>query len=387
MTAQILIVAGYLLALLALGLSARRRAGSGHEGFFLANRAIGPILLFLTMTASNFSAFTVLGFSGAAYRIGYAYYPIMAFGTGFMALAFILIGVPIWRTAKQLGAVTPPEFILLHLRNRPLHVAYAAVMVLFTLPYLAIQPMGAGYALEGLFGIPYVWGAIAVTAVGVGYVLLGGMKADVWTDALQGIVMLAAMPAVFLGVAAALGGFAQANQQALARFPELFRRPGGGNALPMGIWFSYMALWFLCDPMFPHLFQRFIAARNGRSLATTTLLYPLATGVLFFLPIAVGVMSRVALPGLEGKQTDQVLPMVVAKLLPSWVSAVAVIAVISALMSAMGSQLLTLSSIVVRDIQLPALRRPRAIPIVMVVLALAGLAIAWRLVAAILGEN
>ena len=45
-------------------------------------------------------------------------------------------------------------------------------------------------------------------------------------------------------------------------------------------------------------------------------------------------MSRLALPGLSGKQIDQVLPMVVAKLLPRWVGTVALIAVISALMSA-----------------------------------------------------
>ncbi len=384
MAVQLVLIAGYLFVLLGLGLLARRRAGRGHESFFLANRAIGPVLLFLTMSASNFSAFTVLGFSGAAYRIGYAYYPIMAFGTGFMALAFILLGIPIRQAARRLGAVTPPELIWLHFRNRPLHLVYLAVMVVFTLPYLAIQPMGAGYALQGLLGIPYVWGASLITAVTVGYVLLGGMRADVWNNAFQDMVKLGALLAVFLGVAAALGGFASANRQVYARFPELFSRPGAGNALPVGIWFSYMALWFLCDPMFPHLFQRFIAARDNRSLKTTALLYPLATGLLFFLPIAVGVMSRLALPGLTGKETDQVLPMVVSKLLPPWVGALALIAVISALMSAMGAQLLTLSSIVVRDMRLPVLKRPEATGVVMTLLALAGLAIAYRPVAAIL---
>ncbi len=333
------------------------------------------------MAATNFSAFTVFGFSGAGYRIGYAYYPIMAFGTGFMALAFVLIGVPIWRAAKKLGAVTPPELIRLRFGHAPLHAAYLVVMVVFTLPYLALQPMGAGYALKGLLGIPYVWGAVIVTAVGVGYVLLGGMKADVWTDALQGIILLAAMLAVFFGVAAALGGFSHANQQVFERFPELFSRPGGGNALPMGIWFSYMALWFLCDPMFPQLFQRFLAAKDERSLRTTTLLYPLATGLLFFLPVAIGVMGRLALPGLTGKETDQILPLVVAKLLPPWLGAVAIAGGLAALMSTMDSQLLTLSSMVVRDGASLARRSPfanRYTKIVIVVLAAAGLALALK---------
>jgi SSS family solute:Na+ symporter len=385
---QLLIIAGYLLVLLALGLLSRRGTLPTHEGFFLAGRAVGPVLLLLTMTATNFSSFTVFGFSGAGYRIGYAYYPVMAFGTGFMALTFVFLGIPLWQAAKKLGAVTPPELIRLRFGNAPLHAAYLVVMVVFTLPYLALQPMGAGYALKGLLGIPYVWGAVGVTAVGVGYVLLGGMKADVWTDALQGIVMLAVMLAVFLGVAAALGGFAPANRQAFARFPELFSRPGGGSALPMSIWFSYMALWFLCDPMFPQLFQRFLAARDSRSLKLTAVLYPLITGLLFFLPVAIGVMGRLVLPELTGNQTDQVLPLLVARLLPPWLGAVAMAGGLAALMSTMDSQLLTLGSMVVRDGGTLFTPRPASLTpgrrsflrkeLVIVLLAGAGLALAVR---------
>ena len=381
LTVQLLIIVGYLLALLVLGLLARRGTPATHDGFFLAGRTIGPVLMFLTLAATNFSAFTVFGFSGAGYRIGYGYYPIMAFGTGFMALTFILIGIPVWQAAKKLGAATPPELIRLRFGNAPLHAAYLVVMIVFTLPYLAIQPMGAGYALKGLLGIPYVWGAMVVTAVGTAYVLLGGMKADVWTDALQGAIMLAAMLAVFFGVFAALGGFEPANRAMLGRNPELFSRPGGGDALPMRIWFSYMALWFLCDPMFPQVFQRFMAARDARSLRVTAALYPLATGGLFFLPVAIGVIGRIVEPGLTGSGADQILPIVVARLLPPWLGAVAMAGGLAALMSTMDSQLLTLSSMVVRD-GASLVRRPpfanRYSKMVVLLLAAVGLAIALK---------
>ena len=82
------------------------------------------------------------------------------------------------------------------------------------------------------------------------------------------------------------------NAHAFRRFPELFARPGGGGRFTYGIWFSYLALWFLCDPMFPQLFQRFMAARTARSLRVTALLYPLVTGVLFFLPVAGKLSNR-----------------------------------------------------------------------------------------------
>ena len=381
------IIVGYLVVVTGIGILARRRAQKGSADFFLAGRSIGPVLLLLTMAATNFSAFTVFGFAGAGYRFGYAYYPIMAFGTGFMALTFLFIGIPVWRAGLEMGAVSPSELILLRFRNWPLRLAYSAVMVVFTLPYLAIQPMGAGYALEGLLGIPYVWGAVAVTLVVVGYVLLGGMRGVVWTDAVQGFLMLAAMAAVFFGLAKALGGFGSANARVFAEAPELFSRPGGAGMFTLGIWFSYMVLWLLCDPMFPQLFQRFLAAKNERSLRLTALLYPLVTGVLFFLPVAVGVMGRLIVPGLEGKATDQVLPLAVGKVLPGWMGALAIGAGLTALMSTMDSQLLTLGSIFSRDArQLAVVKGTRFFGRRAVVagLALIGLLLALKPVATIL---
>jgi SSS family solute:Na+ symporter len=336
--------------------------------------------MLLTMAATNFSSFTVLGFSGAGYRMGYAYYPIMAFGTGFMALSFLFIGIPAMRASRALGAITPPELIRLRLPNRALHIAYAVVMVVFTLPYLALQPMGAGYALRELTGIPYAWGAALVVVVGTAYVLLGGLRGDALTDALQGLLMLATLAILLIGISSALGGLGAANNAVW--HPELFARPGGSNAFTPGIWFSYMLLWLLCDPMFPQLFQRFLAARDERALKTTALLYPLVTGTLFFAPVAIGVMGRLTFPALTGKVTDSILPKLAAQVLPPWAGVVALIAVLAALMSTMDSQLLTLSSIVIRDgatalRREPSQRWPHR-SIVIIVLALAGFALALR---------
>lgn len=377
-----LAVAGYLFALVGLGVIARRRSGPTHVEFFLANRALGPTMLLLTMAATNFSSFTVLGFSGAGYRIGWAYYPIMAFGTGFIAVSFLIIGIPAMRAARELGAVTPPELIRLRLPNRALHAVYALVMVVFTLPYIALQPMGAGYALRELTGVPYAWGAAIVVVVGVAYVLLGGLRGDVLTDALQGLLMLFALAALLLGVARALGGFAAAGARIAAAAPELLGRPGGGGVFTPGIWLSYLLLWSFCDPMFPQLFQRFFAARDDRAIRTTARLYPIVTGGLFFFPVAIGVLGRLAVPGLEGNATDSILPRLVTQLLPPWAGAIALVAVLAALMSTLDSQLLTLSSIVIRDGAAFAgrARPPRRIvrPAVIVGLALAGFALALR---------
>ncbi len=373
---------GYLLILVVFALFARRQRRPGHEDYFLARRRLTPLVLFFTLAATNFSSFTIFGFAGAGYRSGYAYYPIMAFGTGFMALTFLLLGIPAWRAARASGAITPPELIGYRFQNRFLHAVYLLVMVVFTLPYLALQPIGAGYMLKSLLGIPYHTGVLFVVFAGLFYVLIAGLRGDAWTDLFQGLLMLFGIAIVFAGMVRALGGWEGLNRQLSTRQPGLFSRPGLDGMWTPKIWLSYLLLWFLCDPMFPQLFQRFLAARDERGIKLSALLYPLITGLLFFFPVALGVIGHLVVPGLEGTKTDQVLPLMVGKTLAPLAGGILTLCGLAALMSTMDSQLLTLSSMLVRDIRLllgrpPEGRTPWHLPVT-VILALSGLFLALK---------
>jgi len=343
------IVAGYLAAILCVGALVKRRGG-GDESFFLAGRTLGPFILLATMAATNFSGFTVLGFAGAGYRIGLAFYPVMAYGTALMAVSFLLIGVPAWRLGRRFGLITPPELLRARYGSRPLTAVFGTAMAVFTVPYLAIQPMAAGYALERILGIPYAAGAALVTALVLVYVLLGGLRAVARTDVVQGVAMTALLVGALVVVARASGGFVGGLERAALLSPAHFERPGAGGGLALGVWASYMLLWFLADPMFPQLFQRFYAARSERSILRTMSLYPIVTGTVFFLPVAIGVLGRLHFPDLAGAETDQVLPMLIDSLGGDWLSALAVAGLLGAIMSTMDSQLLTLGSIVERDL-------------------------------------
>lgn len=340
----------YLAGVLAIGLLGRKRMRGGEEDFFLAGRTLGPLVLLATMAATNFSGFTVVGFSGAGHRMGFSFYPVMAYGTGLMAISFVVIGVPVWRLGRRLGLITPPELLSARYGSRALTVVFAAAMAVFTMPYLAIQPMAAGYALESLLGVPYAVGAAIVTALVLFYVLMGGMRSVVWTDVLQGVVMFAVLAVGFFVVARASGGVADAYARLAAESPAHFGRPGSGGSLTLGVWGSYMLLWFLADPMFPQLFQRFYAARGEGPIVRTMVLYPVVTTVLFFFPVALGVLGRLHLPELAGKDTDRVLPLLMERFGGSGLAALACAGLLAAIMSTMDSQLLTLGSIVERDL-------------------------------------
>ena len=390
MAVRVGVLIAYFLVVLVIGLVARTRWRSSPVTYFLADRRLGTGVLLATMVATNFSAFTVFGTSGAGYRDGYAFFPIMGFGTGFMALTFWIIGRKIWQVGRERGLVTPPELLGALHDSRLVRVITAAVMILFTLPYLALQPMAAGYALETLVGLPYFYGCTLVTAIIVLYTLRGGLRAVAWTDLFQGVLMFTLLLVSLFLVADHHGGFAAANQKVLALNPELFSRPGGQGRYTLGIWFSYILLWFFCDPMFPQLFQRFFTARSERSLGRTMLLYPAICTLTFFLPIAVGVLGRLSFPDLAAKEADRILPLVMTLISGDFMAALVIAAGLAALMSTMDSQLLTLSAICTRDLA-PRPRPPHAKGetsltgrIAVLILSLAGLALAYKPPATIL---
>jgi SSS family solute:Na+ symporter len=342
----------YLAIMLSIAAYAYRRSTKTSEDYFVASRSIGPLVLFLSLAATNFSAFTFFGFAGAAYKFGLAYYGIMAFGTGLMAISFYLLGRGIWRLGKERGYITPPELIGDRFRSDSLRMMFLAVMVVFTLPYIATQAIGGGIALTQLTDgeVSYELGAVLVTVVVVAYVTIGGMRADAYTDVLQGVIMLITLLAAVGIVSAGLGGFTEANTRLAEEFPELISRPGGMDYFTPQIWFSFMLLWLFCDPMFPQLFVRFYSARDERSIKLSMVMYAPITAILFLCPVLIGAWGNLQFPGLTGSEPDQILPMMIGEFAPGWVLGIMLAGAFAALMSTADSQLLVLSSMLTRDV-------------------------------------
>ena len=350
MLTRVLVLAVYFLAVLSLGWAARRSLGNTPRDYFLAGSGLGTLVLIGTMAATNFSAFTVFGASGAGYRDGLAFFPVMGFGTGFMALTFWLLGRRIHAAGRRWNLVTPAELVGRVYGHQGLAALFALVMVIFTVPYLALQPLAGGQVLGRLFGLPPALGGGLITLVILLYTLRGGLKAVAWTDVLQGLMMLGFMFLALFMVADHLGGWSQAFARIAQSDPSLLSRAGAQGRYTPAAFFSFVVLWFFCDPMFPQLFQRFYAAKNQRGLGRTMLVYPAICTVVFALPVCLGVLGRLQIPGLTGAQADQIVPLLMTSLGGDFMGTLVLAAGLAALMSTMDSQLLTLSSIFSRDL-------------------------------------
>jgi SSS family solute:Na+ symporter len=381
-----IILAIYLVISIGIGLYGRSKEDSA-EDYFVASRKINPWILFCTLAATNFSAFFFLGFAGASYRAGWGFYGIMAMGTSLVGLSILLLGIPIHRLGKEKGYVTPPELIAGETNSKYLGWIYGSVLVVFTLPYLATQPMGAGILLETLSGgeIPYFTGALLLTCVMITYLVLGGMKSSVMTDVFQGILMFSILIIFVIGffIHEDIGGFGEAGQSLWDNKPEKFVREGN---FTWQIIFSYTILWPITVPMFPQLFSRFYIAENDKAIRTAAWLYPAVIPILFLFPVIIGVYGNIIDfdPTLvdQKSESDNILPLILTEYAPLWAGAIVCIGAIAAFMSTADSQILAMSSIITKD-GLPAIteikkeNEKQIGRILIIILAIIGLLLAY----------
>jgi len=186
------------------------------------------------------------------------------------------------------------------------------------------------------------------------YETRGGMRAVAWTDAAQGVLMALGLMTLLAWLLTGSGGMAQITQEVAEIRPEAVSIP---DAQTCANWFSTLALLGLGSVVYPQAIQRIYAARSGRALSQSFALMTYMPLVTTFVVMLIGIAAIVRVDVGAGVEADGVLPL----LLNEWaaegplsrVAAVVVfIGALSAIMSTADSCLLSLGSLLTRDILL-----------------------------------
>jgi len=344
----ILIIGAFMAIPLAMGAIAGKKSLPTTEDFFVQGRGMGSVAVFFTVAATWWSSFAFLGSNAYFYTRGPVYWTAIAWNILFGVLYYV-IGKRVWFFGGKNNYITPADFFKHQYNSKTLGNIIAAVMIIFTLPYLQIQLTGGAYLLEVASGgiIPWKLGGLIFYAVIIIYVWAGGLRAVAWTDIFYGVLLFFGM--IFAGfyVASQVGGTAALFQTLRETAPESLKLPGPtGNAGPM-LWVSMFLITPMGAFMGPQLWTRMYAVKSHRLFNLMPFLLSLAA-IAYIGSMLVGNTGILLAPGLE--KADTVLPVMLFEYAPFALASLVIAGGAAAAMSTANSQIHSMSSVWTVDV-------------------------------------
>ena len=345
----------FLLIFLVIGLASTRWAKKTREDYYLASGQVSPWLTGLSAIATNNSGYMFIGVIGFTYTTGLAAIWLM-FG---WILGDLLASLFIHRKLREAtGRSGEASFAaVLGTWNGGAFAVWrriaAVVMVVFLGAYAAAQISAGGKALQGVLGWDPRLGAVVIAAVILAYSVAGGIRASIWTDAAQSVVMIAAMSLLFAVGIAGQGGIGPTIDRMtevpgfLDWFPSDLLFPG---VLGMGLFvLGWMFAGFSVIGQ-PHIMVRFMALDRPEHLTRARIWY-YGYFILFYgLATGVGMLARLYLPELGSMDPELALPTIALKLLPAVLVGAVLAGIFAATMSTADSLVLSCSAAITHDL-------------------------------------
>ncbi|MBT6147450.1 MAG: hypothetical protein HOH74_18580, partial [Gemmatimonadetes bacterium] len=255
----------YLTLLLVLGVVGyRKRLGESEEDYFLAGRGQGWVVSSLTIMATFFSSFALLGAPGMVYRDGVVF-ALFSLNVPVAGVAIYLLGARIRRIGRQHGYLTPADMIADHYQSPvSLRLLVALVGLLYAIPYVVIQIQAGGILSQQLFPgrDAFETGACLLAAITMVYVAVGGMRSVAWTDVLQGGLLVAGMLLAGIAVVNVLGGPGPFFAAVAKLPPKSLSAPGTTGRWTPELLFTASLFASLGSMIQPAQWMRFYAARS-----------------------------------------------------------------------------------------------------------------------------
>lgn len=349
MMEQILILlAGYLCLTSFLGIRAQKRSVSTADDYFLARRSISWIQLGLTFFATWFSTLAFLAVAGFNFNRGVSWY--FAQGTFWMLapISAWILGRRIWLLGKQKGYVTPGDLLADSFDSNLMRFIVGALCTLSLVPYILVQLVGIGKVLEAstLGEIPYSLGVLLTAAAIALYTILGGVRAVIWTDMIQGLLFLGVTVLAVYVSAEAAGGLFDGLVSAQQKRPDLFTIDMSNIGEPL----TTIIIWAPGFAILPHLWQRNYMAKSEASFAKGILVFGISSFVMLIATMLIGTVAISYVDSIS--DSDKLIPFLFRDHVPALLPLL-VLATFAAGMSTMDSQLLTAASVLLRDVMRP----------------------------------
>lgn len=340
MSATLWVLLSYVILITAVGLAIGRRV-SGTSDFFVAGRALGPVLLFATLLAANIGAGSTVGAAGLGYEDGLAaWWWVGSAGIGTLTLA-LWLGPRMWRVARDHSLSTVGDY-LEHRYGPSVRAAMAMLLWLGTLAILAGQLIAMAWILEVVAGAPRWLGAVVGGVVMTVYFVAGGLLSSAWVNLVQLVVLMVGfLIAVPLAVEGA-GGLSAVLDHARTVPGRMDFMSNGSSG------WMYLVLLAPAFIVSPGILQKIFGARDVRTVRLGVSACAVALMLFAILPPMLGMVAHAVAPGLEDAETA--LPVILTEGVPAWVGLLGLAAVLSAEISSADAILFMLSTSLSKDL-------------------------------------
>ncbi|MDF7806027.1 sodium:solute symporter family protein [Pontiellaceae bacterium B12219] len=367
---MIIIVVAYLCVIGYLGFRGFKTTKSATD-YMLGGRSVHPYVMAMSYGATFISTSAIVGFGGAAgvFGMGLLWLTVMNIFVGIF-IAFWVFGGRTRKMGLRLDAHTFPELLGRRFQSRFIQGASAVIIFLFIPLYASAVLTGAAKYISSQFSVDYNVALFVFSVIIALYVVMGGIKGVMYTDALQGTIMLFGMTALLIITYVKMGGVTAAHQSLTdmaALVPEKLQAGGhqGWTSMPK---FGAPSWWVLVSTIImgvgigvlaqPQLAVRYMTVKSGKELNRAIpiggVFIMMVTGVAY----VVGALSNVHFQQTLGKvsivaakgDVEAIIPMYLQSAMPEWFSVLFMLTLISAAMSTLSSQFHVMGTSLGRDL-------------------------------------
>ncbi len=317
------------------------------EDYFLAGRNIGWFVVGSSIFASNIGSEHVVGLAGtgAAGKFPLIIYEVQAWVVLMMGWIFL----PFYARS---GVFTMPEFLEKRFDERSRRFLSIISLVAYVITKVSVTIYAGGIVVATLLGIEFWTGALATVILTGLYTILGGMRAVVYTEALQTVVLvLGAATLTFMGLDA-VGGWSSMKTELGPQFFNMWRSASDPD-FPWPSLFitsTIVGIWYWCTDQY--IVQRALAAKDLKDGRRGTIFGAFLKLLPVFLFLIPGVIALVLKQRgqLQWDSPDQAFAALMTSILPSGMRGLVAAGLLAALMSSLASVFNSCSTLYTIDI-------------------------------------
>lgn len=369
-----IIVLIYFFLVFYVGYVAWKRTKSADD-YMVAGRETHPFIMALSYGATFISTAAIVGFGGTAgvYGMGLLWLTVLNILVGIF-IAFVLFGKRTRKMGHNLKALTFPEFLSRRFNSRFIQY-FSGIVIFLGMPlYASVVLIGMARFVETTLGLNYSIALIAMAVIVAIYVVFGGIRGVMYTDALQGSIMFIGMIILLGAIYWLTGGIVDGNQ-ALTNLINVVPANATAAATATGFtgWTSMPALgspfwWTLISTLIlgvgigvlsqPQLAVRFMTVKSNRELNRAVLIGGIFIFMMTGTAFIVGALSNVywwdtlgkTAMQVAGGNADLIIPKFISAAMPLWFAYLFMITLLSAAMSTLSAQFHVQGTALSRDI-------------------------------------